>query len=67
MRRLDPPRSLRTFEPERVLVGHGDGALEDATRALEDALAEPIRRFPRAVLENGPATVRSLVDAMRAD
>lgn len=54
LRRLDPPRSLRRLEPDRVLVGHGEGVFEDATRALEDALAGGRRRFPRALLENGP-------------
>ena len=63
-RRLDPPRRLRTYEPDRVLVGHGEGVLEDATRALEYALAGGRRRLPRAVLENGPATVRSVVGAL---
>ncbi|OVE84418.1 hypothetical protein [Natronolimnobius baerhuensis] len=64
LRRLAPPRSLRRLEPERVLVGHGEGVFEDATRALEFALAGGRRRFPRATLENGPATVRSLVGAV---
>ncbi|ELY95857.1 hypothetical protein [Natrialba taiwanensis] len=64
-RRLDPPRSLRELEPDRVLVGHGAGVLEDATRALEFALAGARRRFPRALLENGPATVRALYGAVR--
>ncbi|RQG95938.1 hypothetical protein [Natrarchaeobius chitinivorans] len=64
LRRLAPPRSLRRFEPERIIVGHGDGVFEDATRALENALAGGRRRFPRAVLENGPKTVRSLVGAI---
>ncbi|THE63970.1 hypothetical protein D8Y22_15285 [Salinadaptatus halalkaliphilus] len=65
VRRLSPPRQLRTLEPERVLVGHGEGILDDATRALEYALADQTRRFPRALLENGPASVRSIVDAVR--
>ncbi|RQG89866.1 hypothetical protein EA462_07575 [Natrarchaeobius halalkaliphilus] len=64
-RRLAPPRSLRRLEPDRILVGHGDGVFEDATRALENALAGGRRRFPRALFENGPGTVRSLVGAIR--
>lgn len=63
-RRLDPPRRLRTLEPDRILVGHGEGVLEDATRALEYALAGGRRRLPRAVLENGPSTLRSVVGAL---
>ncbi|MEY7849849.1 hypothetical protein AB7C87_11705 [Natrarchaeobius sp. A-rgal3] len=64
-RRLTPPRRLRRFEPDRILVGHGEGVFDDATRALENALAGGRRRFPRAVLESGPGTVRSLVGAVR--
>ncbi|OIB56441.1 hypothetical protein [Natrialba sp. SSL1] len=63
--RLDPPHSLREYEPDRVIVGHGTGIFDDATRALEYALAGARRRFPRAVLENGPGTARSLVGALR--
>ncbi|ELZ03701.1 hypothetical protein [Natrialba aegyptia] len=65
VRRLDPPRSLRELEPDRILVGHGAGVLDDATRALEFALAGGRRRFPSAVLENGPTTVRALYGAIR--
>ncbi|MFP8953078.1 hypothetical protein ACLI4Z_08920 [Natrialbaceae archaeon A-arb3/5] len=64
-RRLDPPHSLRRFEPDQVLVGHGEGVFDEATRALEYALAGARRRFPRAVFETGPATARSLLDAIR--
>ncbi|WP_049927710.1 hypothetical protein [Halopiger goleimassiliensis] len=48
MRRLVPPREqLRGFEPDRILVGHGPGIQEDATAALEKALATARRRTPR--------------------
>lgn len=66
IRRLDPPRALlRDCEPDRVLVGHGTGVTDDATRALEHALAVSRRRFPRALRENGPAQLRALVAAVR--
>ena len=40
MLRMVPPRDvLGRFCPERVLVGHGAGVLEDAAGALDDALA----------------------------
>ncbi|MFC6954011.1 hypothetical protein [Halorubellus litoreus] len=62
--RLAPPRdALADFEPDRVLVGHGDGVFDDATAALADALAGSRKRFPRAVVENGPRAMRNLVVA----
>jgi hypothetical protein len=36
--RLFPPKRLRRFDPERVLVGHGPGVHDDAARALENAI-----------------------------
>ncbi|MFB6074020.1 MAG: hypothetical protein ABEJ89_03315 [Haloarculaceae archaeon] len=49
--RLTPPRTLRQFAPERVLVGHGAGVFEDATAALHDALDNARRRAPRFYAE----------------
>jgi len=46
-----PPRdALGDLDPERILFGHGRGVLEDASDALDDALAGARRRFPRALL-----------------
>ncbi|QSG05794.1 Metallo-beta-lactamase superfamily enzyme [Halapricum desulfuricans] len=45
--RLKPPRSLRRFAPERLLVGHGEGVLTDAARAIADALDGSRRRAPK--------------------
>jgi hypothetical protein len=45
--RLTPPKRLRRFEPERVLVGHGAGVLDDAAAALEDAVTGARGRAPR--------------------
>ncbi|QLG48939.1 hypothetical protein [Natrinema halophilum] len=46
--RLKPPRRpLRGVAPERVLVGHGAGVMDDAARALENALARSRRGAPR--------------------
>lgn len=51
MLRLVPPRrALRDLSPERILVGHGDGVLEDGAAALEHALSTARRRAPRAYL-----------------
>lgn len=43
--RLFPPRRLARLDPERVLVGHGEGVHEDATAAMRDALAGSRRRL----------------------
>lgn len=45
--RLKPPRKLGRFDPERILVGHGEGVLTDAEPALSDALSGARRRAPR--------------------
>ncbi len=47
---LAPPRSLRTVEPEHVLVGHGEGIHQGAADALRRTLAGSRRRAPRAAL-----------------
>lgn len=40
MLRLTPPRTaLRSYQPERILVGHGEGILSEAPNALADALS----------------------------
>lgn len=63
--RLLPPTMLYDLEPRRILVGHGLGIHEDATAALEVALATSRRRFPRALLHQLPRTVRNGIAAMR--
>ncbi|ELZ12457.1 hypothetical protein C478_10286 [Natrinema thermotolerans DSM 11552] len=46
--RLKPPRSaLRGVAPERVLVGHGAGVMENAATVLEAALSRSRKRAPR--------------------
>jgi len=45
--RLRPPHTLAAFEPERILVGHGEGLTgPDAARALHDALRTSRRGLP---------------------
>lgn len=52
--RFAPPRAaFADVDPERVLVGHGEGVSEDATGALESALDDARRNLPRA-REPGP-------------
>ena len=46
MKRLVPPRRLREFDPDRILVGHGRPITTDAGAALSDALDGSRRRTP---------------------
>lgn len=49
--RLIPPRQLAALEPERILVGHGEGlGGPEAAVALRDALATSRRRLPGVLL-----------------
>ncbi|EMA44098.1 hypothetical protein [Halococcus saccharolyticus] len=60
-----PPRNLLVdLEPERVLVGHGEGIFDDAAAALSDALDGARRRFPHAVVTNGRAQLRAGIEAL---
>jgi hypothetical protein len=49
--RLFPPRDLLAFDPERVLVGHGEGVLEGAAEALSEAVDGARRRTPALYLD----------------
>jgi hypothetical protein len=49
--RLTPPRALRQFDPERILVGHGRGIHTDASAALADALDGSRRNAPGVWLD----------------
>ena len=49
--RLTPPKALRQFEPERLLVGHGEGVVDgSAAAALHDALAGSRKNLPGVLL-----------------
>ena len=49
--RLTPPKALGAFEPEHVLVGHGEGVHgAGATPALRDALRTSRRGLPGVLL-----------------
>ncbi|ELZ07721.1 hypothetical protein [Natrialba aegyptia] len=64
--RLFPPRApFAALEPERILFGHGEGVFEDATDALDEALAGARRRFPRALVSNLGTNLRLFWAAMR--
>jgi hypothetical protein len=56
--RLTPPKALGALEPERILVGHGEGVVGAGTSdALRDALRTSRRGLP-GVLVRLPLTAR---------
>jgi hypothetical protein len=46
MLRLLPPRTLRSYDPDRLLVGHGEGVFEDVGRAIRRAIDGSRRNAP---------------------
>lgn len=48
--RLHPPKRLRAYEPDRILVGHGAGVHQSAAAALAEALRTSRRRLPAALV-----------------
>jgi hypothetical protein len=50
--RLKPPRKLARLTPKRILVGHGAGLHQDATRALDDAISGSRGRTPSLYMKN---------------
>lgn len=52
MMRLFPPRVLRRYTPDRILVGHGRGVFENATEALREALDGSRRRAAGVYAKN---------------
>ena len=49
--RMFPPKGLRRFEAEVLLVGHGEGVLTDAAGAIEDAVSRSRSSAPRLYAE----------------
>lgn len=50
--RFAPPREpFADLDPERILVGHGEGIFEDASEALEYTLDNARRLLPRSALK----------------
>ncbi|QGA81869.1 Metallo-beta-lactamase superfamily enzyme [Halomicrobium sp. LC1Hm] len=63
--RLSPPRRLfADCDPDRILLGHGEGVFDDASAALTDTVTNARARFPRA-LANAPTEIRAVLDAVR--
>jgi len=65
LRRVFPPTELATLDPERILVGHGEPVTVEPGGALRDALDGTRRTFPRALVENGPESLRAVASALR--
>ncbi|MFB6156155.1 MAG: hypothetical protein ABEJ22_09685 [Haloferacaceae archaeon] len=64
--RLAPPRAaFDDVDPERILLGHGEGIFDDAGAALQSALASARRNLPRALVSQAPAQIRGIVGALR--
>jgi hypothetical protein len=64
--RLAPPREpFADIDPERVLVGHGDGITEDAGEVLDHALDSARPNLPRALVGQAPTQIRGILGALR--
>ena len=64
--RLVPPRAaFADIDPDRVLVGHGEGVFEGASEALAGTLRNAHRRLPRALVSTAPRELKAMVDAVR--
>jgi hypothetical protein len=64
--RLFPPRdTFEGLEPECILFGHGEGVFEDATAALDDALAGARKRYPKSLMKNLSTNLRLFAAAMK--
>ena len=46
--RLNPPRKLLDFEPERIFCGHGEGITENATKLMRETIRKGRRKTPSA-------------------
>jgi len=56
--RIKPPKALAAFEPDRIVVGHGEGVTRDAATVLREALSTSRRRLP-GVLARLPFAIRA--------
>jgi len=64
--RLAPPReTFADIDPDRVLLGHGEGVFDDASAALDDTMQNARRRLPRALVSTAPRELKAMVDAVR--
>jgi hypothetical protein len=52
MLRMVPPRSLRGYDPERLLVGHGEGVFEDVPASIRTAIKGSRSKAPSMYLKS---------------
>jgi len=52
MLRAVPPRSLREYDADRLLVGHGEGLFEDVRPAIRSAIGSSRRKMVPLYLDN---------------
>lgn len=52
MLRLLPPKALKKYDAQRLLVGHGEGLDEDVPEAIRAALSGSRTRAPKLFLKN---------------
>ena len=63
--RLNPPRDILAGQsPDRILVGHGSGILDNAEAELNVVLGKARRRLPSAIRSNGVAQLKALWRAL---
>lgn len=64
--RFAPPREpFADLDPERILLGHGEGVFDDAAGALEYTLDNARRHLPRASLGQALPQLIGFIDALR--
>lgn len=63
--RLRPPADrFADLNLDRIVLGHGEGIFEDPEGALEEALTNARRRFPRALRTQFPRELRAFYGAL---
>ena len=55
--RLNPPKRLLNFEPERIFCGHGEGIREDASETMKNTIKQGRKRTLSAYFN----TVRNMI------
>lgn len=65
--RFAPPReAFADIDPERLLLGHGEGIFDDAAASLEYTLSNARRNVPRALPRQGPVQILGYLAAKLA-
>nr|WP_255195689.1 hypothetical protein [Halorarius litoreus] len=67
MRRPLPPSAFDGLDPDRILLGHGEGVHEDAAATLDETLANARATTLAFYRENAPTMVRTLTAALTTE